>query len=95
MKSRLFFEGPKPRYDCKCKTESQHGIACSEKKTIARFSTCDAKDQNERGVGRIRIYVIDQILTLRCLVKRYRMAFVDFEGCFSLTCSGSLVHFCA
>ncbi|CDF32339.1 unnamed protein product [Chondrus crispus] len=51
------------------------------------------QDLDERRAEILRLEIIDQILTLRC--PNCRMAFIDFDGCFDLTCDGCMHHFCA
>jgi hypothetical protein len=41
---------------------------------------------------RIRMHIIDEILTLRC--PRCHQAFLDFDGCFALSCGVCPCHFC-
>jgi hypothetical protein len=52
-------------------------------------------DYNERLANIIRRDIIDNILTLRCPKCKY--AFVDFDGCFALTCANRQcqIGFCA
>jgi hypothetical protein len=62
----------------------------------AEFQRIQAiEDAAERKAHLIRLDVIDRILTLRC--PRCRQAFLDFVGCFALTCSSNTCHcgFCA
>ena len=42
-------------------------------------------DEQQRQVHDARQHITDELLTLRC--PRCRRAFLDFEGCFALTCS--------
>lgn len=55
------------------------------------------KDLDERKAETLRMEIIEEILTLRCPVKNCRAAFLDFDGCFALTCSNTncRIHFCA
>ena len=50
------------------------------------------KDVDEREATKLRLDIIEQILTLRC--PRCKAAFTDFSGCFALTCRCS-AGFCA
>ena len=54
-------------------------------------------DLDLRKAETIRLEVINEILTLRCPKKDCHMAFVEFEGCFALTCSNAAcgAGFCA
>ncbi len=47
----------------------------------------------EREAGRARQHITEKILTLKC--PRCEAAFVDFDGCFALTCSHCPCRFCA
>ena len=51
------------------------------------------QDLDERRAEILRLEIVDQILTLRC--PNCRTAFIDFDGCFDLTCNGCTHHFCA
>jgi len=52
-------------------------------------------NESERKVAQVRSEIIEDVLTLRC--PKCRVAFDDFEGCFSLTCSNRAcqIQFCA
>jgi hypothetical protein len=62
------------------------------KKELAKFQNMDAFD---REVELLRKQIIDEIFTLRC--PRCSTAFIDFDGCFALTCGkpGCNCGFCA
>jgi len=51
------------------------------------------KDEDERKSERIRLDIIENILTLRC--PRCKCAFIDYTGCAALTCSNCKASFCA
>jgi hypothetical protein len=50
------------------------------------------KDLDERESEKIRIDIIENILTLRC--PRCKMAFIDYDGCAAITCT-CRAEFCA
>jgi hypothetical protein len=52
---------------------------------------------DEREATILRQHIVDEILTLRCPRKTCRQAFVDFDGCFALTCGNKQCNagFCA
>ena len=94
---QTLFEGlQKLKMAAHAKQEVSAALDVQKRQLQADFQrVMQIKDHDERRAETLRIEIIDQILTLRCPVKRCRMAFVDFEGCFDLTCSGCHVHFCA
>jgi len=49
--------------------------------------------QEQRAVLEARLHIEEQILTCKC--PRCGQAFVDFDGCFALTCSRCTCGFCA
>jgi len=53
------------------------------------------KDQNEREAARMRLDIVNEILTLSC--PRCKMAFLDYSGCAALTCANGncKASFCA
>ena len=51
------------------------------------------QDQDERDAERMRLDIIEDILTLRC--PRCKIAFIDYEGCAALICSCCKAGFCA
>eukprot|EP00599_Poterioochromonas_sp_BG-1_P007046 CAMPEP_0173142332 /NCGR_PEP_ID=MMETSP1105-20130129/6029_1 /TAXON_ID=2985 /ORGANISM="Ochromonas sp., Strain BG-1" /LENGTH=1951 /DNA_ID=CAMNT_0014055711 /DNA_START=962 /DNA_END=6817 /DNA_ORIENTATION=- len=55
----------------------------------------DLTDEVSREADILRLHIIDEIFTLKC--PRCRQAFVDFDGCFALTCTkrGCGAAFCA
>eukprot|EP01103_Thecamoeba_quadrilineata_P018262 TRINITY_DN687_c0_g1_i1.p1 TRINITY_DN687_c0_g1~~TRINITY_DN687_c0_g1_i1.p1 ORF type:complete len:2369 (-),score=253.94 TRINITY_DN687_c0_g1_i1:25-7131(-) len=73
--------------------ELPNAIAAEREKILAEVRLVyDAKNSYERSAQMIRLDIVDQILTLRC--PRCRTAFVDFTGCFALTCQCTAA-FCA
>ena len=51
------------------------------------------QDQEEREVERLRLDIVENILTLRC--PRFKIAFIDYSGCAALTCGCCKAAFCA
>ena len=51
-----------------------------------------AQTDFERHIGTHRLHIIEHILCLHC--PRCQQAFVDFDGCFALTCSRCKCGFC-
>jgi hypothetical protein len=53
------------------------------------------KDEEEREAARMRLDIVNEVLTLRC--PRCKLAFLDYEGCAALTCAASTCKagFCA
>lgn len=51
------------------------------------------QDQEERMAERLRLEIIEEILTLRC--PRCKCAFIDYSGCAALTCCKCSAGFCA
>lgn len=64
-----------------------------EQKLEAEIKRRDALTKENRWLEDARRHVIDRILTLAC--PRCGQAFLDFEGCFALTCSRCQCGFCA
>lgn len=50
-------------------------------------------DEEERNAARIRLDIVENVLTLRC--PRCKVAFLDYEGCAALTCSNCRAGFCS
>ena len=51
------------------------------------------KDKDEQDAERLRLDIINDILTLRC--PRCKIAFIDYTGCAALTCGCCHAGFCA
>ena len=52
----------------------------------------EAMDEEQREVHAARVHLIEDVLTLKC--PRCGQAFLDFDGCFALTCSRCGCGFC-
>ena len=50
-------------------------------------------DQDERKVLQARMYIVEEILNLKC--PRCHAVFIDFSGCFALKCASCPCSFCA
>mmetsp|Transcript_7847 Transcript_7847/g.19475 ORF Transcript_7847/g.19475 Transcript_7847/m.19475 type:complete len:166 (-) Transcript_7847:129-626(-) len=51
-------------------------------------------DADEREAERVRLEIVDEILTLRCPNPQCGAALQDFSGCFALTCYQCSAGFC-
>jgi len=51
------------------------------------------QDREEQMAERLRLEIIEDILTLRC--PRCKLAFIDYSGCAALTCAKCKAGFCA
>jgi len=70
-------------------------LEAEREKMLAEFRRIQAiADLDERAGAVVRMEVVDEILTLRCPRPNCRAAFVDFDGCFALTCGRCRAGFC-
>lgn len=53
------------------------------------------EDLDERRAETVRLEIVEKILTLRCPKPGCGKAFLDFDGCFALSCSLCSIQFCA
>lgn len=60
-----------------------------EKQRLAALSA------EEREVQQVRFDIVENILTLKCPKQNCRQAFIDFNGCYALTCGRCGCGFCA
>jgi hypothetical protein len=67
-------------------------VICSECKASHNPMSCRDYAILALPVDRVRLKIIDEILTLCC--PRCHQAFLDFEGCFALSCSVCPCRFC-
>lgn len=65
---------------CSCKIQEHEGLSCDQYK-LAKLPP-----------NRLRNHIVEEILTLKC--PRCSCAFLDFDGCFALTCSSCKCGFC-
>lgn len=77
----------KLRSDAHAKKKVTEAVEVEKNRMLAEFERIQ-KIQNakQRAAEIIKLEIVDQILTLRCPNENCRMAFVDFTGCFALTC---------
>jgi hypothetical protein len=54
-----------------------------------------ALSEAERRIQTARLHIMEEILTLKCPRPTCRQAFLDFNGCFALTCCRCNAGFCA
>lgn len=54
-----------------------------------------ASSHRQSAVLRHRLHIVENILTLKCPRDACKAAFIDFDGCFALTCSRCRCGFCA
>lgn len=47
----------------------------------------EIKDADEKAAAKLRLKIVNDVLTLRC--PRCKTAFIDFSGCFALTCGNN------
>jgi hypothetical protein len=66
-----------------------------ERITADMRAALEARSSSERNAHLLRMQIVNDILTLKC--PRCKAAFIDFEGCFALTCENRSCNaaFCA
>ena len=64
-----------------------------EERMKAERARIEAMTEAELKIDKTRRHIIEEILTLKC--PRCEAAFVDFNGCFALTCHRCACGFCA
>ena len=80
--------------DFKIKKAVEKALKESEARRIKEQARLAAiRDKEERKAEEVRLYLIENVLTLRC--PRCKTAFIDYTGCAALTCSNCRVGFCA
>eukprot|EP00808_Paulinella_micropora_P003486 g25834.t1 len=62
------------------------------KEEMERYERLSAE---QRQVQQARVHIVEELLTLKCPRPHCRRAFLDFDGCFALTCGGCGCGFCA
>ena len=76
--------------------EVAEAVAAEKRRMQAEHDRIMAiKNVTERDASIVRMKVVDTIFTLRCPGENCGMAFLDFEGCFALTCNNCRCGFCA
>lgn len=92
----IFGELQELRLAAHAKQEVSVALETQKMKLKAEFQRLQQiQDIDQRQAEIIRLEIVDDILTLRCPKQDCRMAFVDFTGCFALTCSNCRTQFCA
>eukprot|EP00418_Pyrodinium_bahamense_P074625 CAMPEP_0179102716 /NCGR_PEP_ID=MMETSP0796-20121207/47555_1 /TAXON_ID=73915 /ORGANISM="Pyrodinium bahamense, Strain pbaha01" /LENGTH=214 /DNA_ID=CAMNT_0020800599 /DNA_START=53 /DNA_END=697 /DNA_ORIENTATION=- len=72
---------------------------CQQQEANFQWRLAEVREQlsvalaQEQTVHRHRLHIAEELLTLKC--PRCARAFVDFEGCFALKCTGCGCGFCA
>jgi hypothetical protein len=84
----LYDRGKRELLEWRLTYEHEERLA-RERERIAALS------ERERRVQEARLHVVEDILTLKCPRRDCRQAFVDFNGCYALTCSRCRAGFCA
>jgi hypothetical protein len=84
----------KMKSDKKAQAEVEKALAEQKLRLESEFQKIlQIQNLDERRAEEVRIQVTNDILTLKC--PRCKTAFVDFEGCFALTCGRCRAGFCA
>ena len=84
-----YFEARQDLIECQLKTQLE---AKMKEQLEAELEQMRAMDERGRKVFAGRKQIIEEILTLAC--PRCKQAFLDFEGCFALTCHACSCGFC-
>lgn len=86
----------KLRSDASASKKVKAALEVEKRKMRAEFERIQ-KIQNveQREVETLRLNIVDEILTLHCPRESCRAAFMDFDGCFALTCGVCRAQFCA
>jgi hypothetical protein len=66
---------------------------CRREKERSQKAIEEMRNEKESTTQRHRIYIAENILTLCC--PRCKVPFIDFEGCFAVSCSACACSFCA
>ena len=78
----------------KIKKAVDEALKEQETRLLKKFERIQAiQDKEEQMAERLRLDIIEKILTLRC--PRCKLAFVDYEGSAALWCSSCKAGFCA
>ena len=84
----------KLKSDYKIKKAVERALKDQEDRLRKEYENLMAiQDVEERDAERLRLDIIENILTLRC--PRCKCAFIDYSGCAALTCSFCNAGFCA
>ncbi len=86
----------KLRMSAHAKLEVHVALETQKRQLEAEFARIqEIQDLDERQAETLRLRIVGEILTLRCPNTACRMAFLDFTGCFALSCSFCHRYFCA
>lgn len=74
---------------------SAYCLTCSERKATEAHQGSSCREMQDGNSTDVRQHaaVLNELLNLRC--PRCKTVFLDFEGCFALTCGTCNAHFCA
>ena len=75
--------------------DERHAKQMQELKAQLEAVQKQASSHRQTAVLSHRLHIIENILTLKCPRDACKAAFIDFDGCFALTCSRCRCGFCA
>ena len=75
--------------------DKRHEKQMQELKVQLEAAMKQASNHRQAAVLRHRMHIVEYILTLKCPRDTCKAAFIDFYGCFALTCSRCRCGFCA
>jgi len=75
--------------------EVAHELSEQEKRLRDEFRRIQEMTDLERRATLLKWSIVEDILTLKCPAPYCKKAFLDFVGCFALTCSACHIGFCA
>lgn len=93
---RIFALIEKQKTDFTTKKAVKKELKEQEERLRKEYETLmNIRDEEEREAARMRLDIVDEVLTLRC--PRCKLAFLDYDGCAALTCAASTCKagFCA
>ncbi len=82
------------RVEMQLSVETTRMEAQMQTRIAAELERLRAMDARERAVLQARRHIEEEILLLRCPRPGCRRAFLDFDGCFALSCSSCPCKFC-
>ena len=75
--------------------DERHAKQMQELQAQLEAALKQASGHRSAAVLRHRMHIVDNILTLKCPRATCKAAFIDFDGCFALTCGRCGCGFCA
>lgn len=91
---KLFESLTKLKTEFEIKRAVDKALKEHEARRLKEQARLDAiRDEEERYAERVRLDLIENVLTLRC--QRCKTAFIDYVGCAALTCGYCKAGFCA